>query len=77
MCVGCVGAQNHWRPDSVYTEHSSYDGDQFYNEVGVSGELGTSGVRMDLFSAAYTDMHGNREHTIGGGVRFEIPIGEK
>jgi hypothetical protein len=77
ICTGCVGEKAFWRPDTIYTEHGTYDGDQLYNEVGVSGELGNSGVRMDLFGAAYTDMHGGRDHQAGGGVRFEIPLGGK
>jgi hypothetical protein len=73
--MGCKGSEHFWRPDSLYTEHSTYDGDQLYNEVGVSGELGNKGVRMDLFAASYADMHGGRDNSAGGGIRFEIPIG--
>ncbi len=77
LCVGCAGPKSFWKPDSLYTEHSTYDGDQLYNEVGVSGELGGSDIRMDIFAITYTDMHDGRDRSIGGGVRFEIPIGKK
>ncbi len=76
-CVACSSTSSNWEPDTVYTETSTYDqGDHFYQEVGVSGELG-DGVRMDLFGVANPSTKGDRDNYFGGGVRFEFRIGDK
>lgn len=74
ILVGCAPSR-HWAPDSVYTETSTYDdGDHLYQEVGVSGTLGKSGVRMDLFGVGTIDTNRGSDNYFGGGIRFEIPL---
>jgi hypothetical protein len=79
LCVGCVG--NKFRPDTVYTEQSTYGSHNYYSEYGISGPI-SDRVRLDLFIVPQfnvTDHESNKISldNIGGGFRLEFDIGKK
>ena len=72
---GCSTSKNNWAPDSVYVENSTYDnGEHTYHEAGISGEIGETGVRLDVFGVVSPSTNGDRDHYYGGGFRLDIPL---
>ncbi len=70
----CAPTKPFWRPDTIYTETSTYDeGNTLYQEVGVGGEIGDSGIRADIFGVIQPSTRGEGT-ALGGGFRLEVPL---
>ena len=79
LSMGCVGNKYRWKPDSISVGQGTFNfPNSTYYEIGLSGEIANSGgIRFDIFSIASFSAHGDRNHSVGGGFSFEIPIGSK